>query len=118
MIRKLEGSHDNVIGYSVGGEVSEEEYRQTASQLRDAIALHGTIRVLFRLAELSPQSFITGLDERFDFATEHADDIDRMAIVSDDAVTEWLTKLGGTVAPAEVKHFDTAEEDKAWAWLA
>lgn len=59
MIRKLENSHDNVIGYSVAGDVSEEEYRRTASDLRDQIALHGKVRLLFRVSDISPQSFVT-----------------------------------------------------------
>lgn len=117
MIRKLESSHDNVIGYAVGGDVSDEEYRTMASQLRDQIAVHGKVRLLFRLSDLSPQSFVNGLDERFSLATDHRDDVERMAVVSDDKTTEWLTKLGGAVAPVEVEHFDSSEEDKAWAWL-
>lgn len=118
MIRKLEASHDNVIGYSVAGDVSDAEYRQTASELRDAIAVHGKVRMLFRISDISPQSFVNALDERFRFAADHKDDIERMAIVSDDKTTEWLTKVGGAVAPIDTEHFARDDEDKAWAWLA
>ncbi len=117
MMRKLENSHDNLIGYSVAGDVSDDEYRHTASELRDAITLHGKVRLLFRVSDVSPQSFFVALDERFRFASEHGHDIERMAVVSDDKATEWVTRLSGTIAPVEVQHFGRDEEDKAWAWL-
>lgn len=117
MIRKLEKSHDNVIGYSVAGDVSDEEYRHTASEMRDQIALHGKVRLLFRVSDISPQSFVRALDERFRFAADHKDDIERMAMVTDDTATEWLTRLGGILAPIDVEHFRVDDEDKAWAWL-
>ena len=118
MLRRLERSHDNVIGLSLAGDVSADEYQRGASELRDAIARHGTIRVLFRLKDLSMQSFFTALDERFRFMTDHADDIDRVAIVSDDAGTGLLSKLGDPLPQIDVEHFSSDDEDKAWAWLA
>lgn len=117
MIRKLEQSHGNVIGYSIGGEVTEDEYRQTASELRDAIAMHGTIRLLFRINDVSATSFFKALDDRVEFATTHGDQIDRIAIVTGETATEWLTKLGDRLSALDIEHFDPAEEDKAWAWI-
>lgn len=117
MMRALEASHDNVIGYSMSGEVSEDEYRQLVSELRDAIARHGKIRVLFRLSDISISSFFSALDERFQFAQEHGDDIERVAVVSDDKATEWLSKLSGAVQAIETRHFPRDEEKAAWAWL-
>lgn len=117
MLRRLEASHDNVIGYSLGGEVTDDEYRQAASQLRDEVAIHGRIRLLFRLSDLSLQSFFRALDERFRFVKEHVDDIDRVAVVSDDKATEWLSKLSDVTGAVETQHFSMDDEDKAWAWL-
>lgn len=117
MMRQLEATHDNVIGYSLGGEVTDEEYRQAASELRDAISLHGTIRLLFRLRDVSTKSFLNALDERFTFVQEHRDDIERVAIVSDDTVTDWLSGLVDKVSPVETRHFSTDDEQKAWTWL-
>lgn len=117
MLRQLEESHDQVIGYSMADDVSDAEYRQAASELRDAIARHGKIRLLFRLSDLSLQSFFAALDERFRFVQEHADDIERVAIVSDDTATGLLTRLTEGVAPIETRHFGRDEEPTAWAWL-
>lgn len=117
MIRQLEKSHDNVVGYSVSGEVTDEEYEQAVSEVRDVIARFGSVRLLYRLSDVSFRSFFTGLDERFNLLQEHADDIERVAIVSDDKATELLSELTGSVAPIETRHFSRDDEQTAWAWL-
>lgn len=117
MLRRLEASHGHVIGYSLAGDVTAEEYQQATSELRDAIALHGQIRVLFRLEDLSLSSFLTSLDERFSFLQEHRDDIERIAVVSDDTATDVLSRLTGAVASVETRHFPRDKEREGWAWL-
>jgi hypothetical protein len=117
MLRRLEKSHDHVIGYTLADDVSEQEYEQLASELRDEIARHGGIRLLYRLTDLSPSSFFTALDERVRFAREHADDIDRVAVVTDDTATELLSRLGDVFSGIEVQTFSTEDEPKAWAWI-
>jgi hypothetical protein len=91
--------------------------QQTISRMRDGIAQHGTIRVLFRLTDMSLSSFFTALDERFQLVREHTDDIDRVAVVSDDKATELLSKVGAGLGGIQTEHFGTDEEAKAWAWL-
>lgn len=117
MIRRLERSHDQVIGYSLAGDVTEEEYTQTASELRDDIAVHSKIRLLFRLKDLSLAAFFTALDERFRFVDEHRDDIERVAIVSDDKASGLLAKAAGGLSGIDVKTFSHDDESEAWAWL-
>ncbi len=117
MMRRLERSHDDIVGYSFSGDVTDEEYRQAASELRDDIAEHGTVRLLFRLSDLSLSSFFRALDERFRFVREHRDDIERVAVVSDDVASGLLGRLTDAIDPVEVETFPHDEEPKAWAWL-
>lgn len=117
MLRRLEASHDHVLGYSIGGNVTDAETQQVTSELRDAIAMHGRIRLLFRLSDLSLRSFLSTLDEPLRFIDEHASDIERTAVVSDDRATEWLSKLSDAMASVEMRHFPRDEESTAWAWL-
>lgn len=117
-MRRLEQSHDNVIGYSLAGDVTEDEYKQAASELRDELARHGKIRLLFRLKDFSLSNFFTALDERFRFVREHSDDIERVAIVTDDTGAEMLAKVSKAVGPVEMETYSSDEEPKAWAWLA
>jgi hypothetical protein len=117
MIRRLEQSHDHVVGYSLSGDVTEEEYTQAASELRDDIARHGKVRLLFRLKDLSLTSFFTALDDRFRFVNEHQDDIERVAVVSDDAASGVVAKAAGGLSGIEIDTFSHDDEPKAWAWL-
>jgi hypothetical protein len=117
MQRQLEASHDNVIGYSLAGDVSAEEYQQVTSELRDAITRFGTIRILFRLSDLSLGSFFNALDERFRFLRDNAEVIERIAVVSDDTATDLLSSLTDAATPIDTRHFSRADEDQAWAWL-
>lgn len=117
MIRRLEQSHDHVIGYSLSGEVTEDEYTQTASELRDDIAKHGKIRLLFRLKDLSLSSFFAALDDRFQFVNEHQEDIERVAVVTDDTASGVMAKAAEGVSPVDIETFPTDDEQKAWAWL-
>lgn len=117
MLRQLEQSQDNILGFSVGGDLTDDEVQHAISRMRDAIAQHTRIRVLFRLTDMTLSSFFTALDERFDFLRQHADDIDRIAVVSDDKATELLSKLGAVFGAIENRHFSLDKEDEAWAWL-
>lgn len=116
MMRRLEKSHDRIIGYSLSGEVSADEYTQLASELRDDIAEHGSIRVLFRLKDLKLSSFFAALDERLSFVRENRDDVERVAVVTDDTATELLSKAA-QAGPVDVQTYSSDDESKAWAWL-
>jgi hypothetical protein len=116
MMRRLEKSHGNIIGYSLSGEVTADEYTQLASELRDEIAKHDTIRVLFRLSDLEFSSFFTALDERLSFVRDNRDDVERVAVVTDDTATQLLSKAA-RAAPVDVETFSSDDESKAWAWL-
>ena len=117
MKRRLEKTHDNVIGYSLAGEVTDSEYEQLLSELRDEVAKHGKIRLLFRLQDLSAKSFFSALDERFQFFSDHRDDVERVAIVSDESGMGFLSSVGDSMLPGETDHFSGGDESEAWAWL-
>ena len=117
MIRRLEQSHDNIVGYSVSGDVTDDEYTQMVSDIRDEIARFDKIRVLVRVSDLKMSSVLSSLDERFKFLKEHAEDIERAAIVAEDGSTEMLAKVPEKIGPVETKAFTRDEEPKAWAWL-
>lgn len=119
MFHRLEQSHDHVIGYSLTGDVTEDEYAQVTSELRDDVARHGKVRLLLRLSDLlSLASLFSALDDRFRFVKEHKDDVERVAIVTDDTATEMLAKLSEALPGIQSEIFSHDEESKAWAWLA
>jgi hypothetical protein len=52
MIRRLEESSGNVLGWEVAGKVTEEEVRTLSEEFKAAIAEHGKVRVLIRMRRL------------------------------------------------------------------
>ncbi len=117
MLRRLEKSHANIVGYSLSGEVTDEEFTQAASELKDDIAREGTIRVLFRLRDISAKSFTTAVRERFQFIQEHNDSIERIALVSDDTAAGLLGKVADLLPNTKLKTFGHDDEPTAWAWI-
>lgn len=116
MMLRLENSHGSVVGYSLSGEVSADEYTQVASELRDEIAEHGVVRVLFRLADLKVSSFFTALEDRFRFVRDNHEEVERGAIVTDDTAAPMLS-TAASEAPVEIRTYSSHDESRAWAWL-
>ena len=117
MMRRLERSEGKVVGYSLSGEVSDQEFTQAASELKDDIAREHQIRVLFRLKDISLSSFTNAVQERFEFLREHTDDIERVAVVTDDTATKLLTGVADLLPDVETRTYSPDDETEAWAWL-
>lgn len=117
MIKQMERSHDNVLGYEVTGDkVTEKEYQQVIGQVRTAIDEHGKVRLLVRVPGF-PKSELSALDDRLRFAREHLGDIERYAVVGDSKAMEVLTKMTDKVIRADLRHFAPEEEETAWSWV-
>ena len=117
MMRRLERSEGKVVGYSLSGEVSDDEFSQAASELKDDIAREGSIRVLFRLRDISLTSFTNAVQERFEFLTEHTDSLERVAVVTDDTATKLLGDIADFLPDVETETYSHDDENEAWAWL-
>jgi SpoIIAA-like len=79
MIRRLEESSGNVLGWEVTGKVTEEEVRTLSEEFKAAIAEHGKVRVLIRMRRI-PRMELAGWVEDFKL-TPYAKNVERYAIV-------------------------------------
>src|ERR671921_182809 len=91
MIRRLEETSGNVLGWEVTGKVTEEEVRTISEEFKAAIAEHGKVRVLVRMRRI-PRMELTAWVEDFKL-TPYAKNVERYAIVSDSNLFEWTTKI-------------------------
>src|ERR687890_2717950 len=91
MIRRLEESSGNVMGWEVTGKVTEEEVRTLSEEFKAAIAEHGKVRVLIQMCRL-PRMELAAWVEDFKL-TPYAKNVERYAIVSDSNLFEWTTKI-------------------------
>ena len=113
--RKLQQSSGNVLGYEVGGKLTEEEFEAFSQEFRAEISRHGKVRLLMHVPEIpSMESGAMWEDLKL---SRYRNDIERYAIVGESALLEWGTKLGDVLIAGEVRHFDPSREEEAWRWI-
>jgi hypothetical protein len=115
MIRRLEESSGNVLGWEVTGKVTEEEVRTLSEEFKAAIAEHGKVRVLVRMRRI-PRMRLGAWVEDFKL-TPYAKDVERYAIVSDSNLFEWTSKIAEAFIGGEVRRFEDWQYEEAWRWL-
>lgn len=116
MYQRLERGQGNVVAYEIGDSVTEEEVQEIVAQLREAVGEHGRIRLLVRMRGW-PRNATAAFVERLRFAKDHFGDIDRYAVVGDHRLVEFLTGAADKVVGMDLRHFDPADEEAAWAWV-
>ena len=115
MIRRLEESSGNVLGWEVTGKVTEEEVRTLSEEFKAAIAKHGKVRVLVRMRRI-PRMGLGAWVEDFKL-TPYAKDVERYAIVSDTNFSEWASKIAEAFIGGEVRRFEDSRYAEAWRWV-
>jgi hypothetical protein len=117
MIRRLEESSGNVLGWEVTGKVidEEEEVRTLSEEFKAAVAEHGKVRVLVRMRRI-PRMGLGAWVEDFKL-TPYAKDVERYAIVSDTNLFEWTSKIAEAFIGGEVSRFENSRYEEAWRWV-
>ncbi|HQU16943.1 MAG: hypothetical protein B7Z66_06450 [Chromatiales bacterium 21-64-14] len=116
MYTKLEESTENVLGYSLGEQITKQEFRELSNSLEQAIDETGRIRLLLdldRLKGVHPGAVL----EHLKFTLRRAGKIERMAVVGNRTWEKWWPDIHHCFAKAELKHFGEAELQDAWSWL-
>jgi hypothetical protein len=115
MIRRLEESSGNVLGWAVTDKVTEEEVQTLSEEFKGAIAEHGKVRVLIRMRRI-PRMGLAAWVEDFKL-TPYAKDVERYAIVSDSNLFEWTSKIAEAFIGGEVRRFEDSRYEEAWRWV-
>jgi EmrB/QacA subfamily drug resistance transporter len=106
MLRKLEESSGNALGYEAKDRITEEEFASFEEEFEAAISRHGKVRLLLYMPEI-PRVNSGALWEDLKLA-RHTGDLERFAVVSASNLTEWSTRLGGALPGGEVRWFETS----------
>jgi hypothetical protein len=114
MIELLEDLPRNVVGISVKGRVTREEFHQIlAPAIAKSLRWRDKIRLYYELGSRFPGS---GWDD-LDLGFEHATCCERIAIVTDIAWVRLTVKAIRFLIPGEIRVFDTSEAEGARAWI-
>lgn len=116
MIKKLDNSHDNIIGYAAIGSITKDDYHVMVPEVEALAKEYGTIHMLIDMSQFKWEKISAwGADLRF--GREFRKNIGKLAIVGDKRWEKWLAKLASPFYAHESKFFHTDEMGAAWQWL-
>ena len=119
MIKELPESKDPVLGFEVTGKVSLEEEQKLISRVEETLKMYDKVSTLVVLGEEASWGMKAGITD-LKWLMSHMDDLDRIAIVSDSKVWEWLIKIDSKFAKMKgikEKHFEPDDLDDAWEFI-
>lgn len=119
MIRIMDGTDERHVGIRVDGRNEDDSVgaaRSLVALLEESIEKRGPIRVLLQLeslGEIEPGAFIESLK----FSLSNLKDIERTALVGEQAWLGPYARAVDTLFPSDTRAFQPAELSEAWSWL-
>ncbi len=106
--------HENtltVVGIFATFEV--EDFRRIETEIEQQLRAHGQIDLLVDLRGMLGYTLDTALED-IRFTREHARDVGRVAILSEDNSVVWTALLSRLFVKAEIRVFDTESGAREW----
>ena len=97
------------------GEFTIADYRKFEDEVGAQLKSRGRLNLLIDLTGMLEYTLDVALED-IRFAREHAKDVGRIAIISEQDMVGWLAMLTALFIDADIKVFD--DETAARAWLA
>ena len=114
MIKILERSSGNVIGYQAIGKITEEDMQSIIKYTDDVIAKHGKISWLYIMADFKGGT-LRAMYEDIVWLFKNLKHFDRMAVVGNKKWHELMIKADGLVFGE--KYFDISQLEEAWKYV-
>lgn len=114
MLKILERSSGNVIGYQPVGKVTEEDMESCIKYTDEVIAKYGKISWLYIMTELKGES-LRALYEEMIWMFKNLKHFDRMAVVGNKKWHELMIKTDGLIFGE--KYFDISQLEDAWKYV-
>ena len=116
MFQEIPVSEENIFAFKVTGKLTDADYQEFLPRLTTLIHKYGPLSILLELEDFKGWDLKAAWDD-FKYGTEHENDFERIAIVSEKRWHGWVTRLGNLMTKAEVRYFSRDELQKAWDWL-
>ncbi|MCL2636725.1 MAG: STAS/SEC14 domain-containing protein [Betaproteobacteria bacterium] len=101
------------VSVSVFGEFTLPDYREFEEVVNFKVRFEGPIDLYFDLTQMQGATLDVAWEE-LKFSRAHANDFNRVAVVTDSQWVTWSAWISQTFVNADVTVFDDAEEAKAW----
>lgn len=117
MIERLQTGSPKIVGFKLSGRLRHEEYRAFMPALEAALATEGKLRIFVQFEDDFQGVGLRTVWDDIRFATKHAMDFERIALIGDGRWETWLASFCKPFTRATVKHYKASEVAHAWAWL-
>ena len=117
MYEILSRSQDDVLGVHVSGTLSEADYDRLVPFLETRVREQGPLRVLVLMEDWHGWDSLGALREDAKMDARLNEHARRIAMVGDEDWERWMSKLSKPFAEGQLRYFDAADLDAAWAWV-
>jgi len=104
---------DNVIGMTVMGQFTLDDYREFEEAVLYGIKFQGVVNLLIDLRDMLSFSLDVAWEE-IKFSRQHANDFDRVAVLTNNEWIAWSTWINRLFVNADIQLFDELSEAEAW----
>jgi hypothetical protein len=109
---------DGILVLKPEGPLEATDFTRVARLVDAHLEQHRTLRgVLIQAKSFPGWKNFGALLAHLKFIREHHNKIDRVALVADGAFAAIMPQIASHFIHAQVRHFDIARADQAWAWL-
>ncbi|MFN2125925.1 MAG: STAS/SEC14 domain-containing protein [Candidatus Promineifilaceae bacterium] len=116
MLKKMEQSAGDILGYKVMGTIDKSDYESLDAEVQSLLDQNDQIKMLLDMTEFKGEK-ASAWGKDLNFGKRFHKKIAKMAIVGDKEWEKWLTKLVDPFYAEEGKYFPVEDSAKAWAWL-
>src|SRR5262245_38768422 len=116
MIEELTSANPRVLGFRLSGTLHAGDYGKFVPLIDEVAKNAGKVRLLAQFHDFQGwDRYALWADIKF--STTHCTTIEMVALVGDTTWEKWMASLCKPFTMAKVQYFDTADIDKAWAWI-
>lgn len=101
------------INVTVFGEFSLADYKEFEEAVNYKVKFEGPVDLLFDLRQMAGFTLDVAWEE-VKFSRQHANDFNRIAVVTDSQWVTWSAWLSQVFVDADVEVFTDADEARAW----
>lgn len=116
MFKLIANKDRSVLHFEISETISTEEVKEIANIAEEKIKEFKTIKCLIVLRHFKGYGSINSFFEDLKFGLGHLNSFSHIAIVGDNKLEEFITKLYSYIQ-GEVKYFDLSELDDAISWI-
>jgi len=117
MIEILPQSTGNVVALRVNGKLVHQDYQQFVPKLEAILQQYGSMRCYCEMTNFEGITWQAMMDE-ISFDVKHCNQIERCAMVSDSAWSQWMTDFTKMIFHnAQVECFTSDQTEEAWNWV-